>query len=171
MRFEKIYDVLIQEMFDYKIKYNPNYSINQDKKSNVFQEFDIQNKKYRVSADLLDIGLFKNILHVEFAKLENDGSEIFNLTKDNSGYIGNIYGIILNWVDSMLKDNKFKYVEHIIVIGENDDGNTVKGNFYNKLANRFIKIHSDYIINNELAYTMYKKLSKEQYTIISVSKK
>lgn len=171
MRFEKLCNVLLTEIFNNHMNYNPIRSTNKDNKNSLSQYFNVKNKNFKVRADMFSIPGYQNILHIEFTRVKNDGSEITNLTNDIKGYTGDIYGLIINWTYDVLNDPLFaNIVDHILIIGEHDGGSFAKGQFYNKLADWFVKKHNNWKRDDELSNLIYDKLSKNDYSIIAISK-
>ena len=171
MKYDNLVEILINEIFNNKIEYKPIFNKNDAGKDSVSQEFIVKDKTYRVRADMFDADKYKNILHIEFVRIDSNKTERTDLTKDNTGYTGDIYGIVINWVKDVMHDPIFKNIEHVIIIGENDDLSWAKGKFYEKLALRFIKDNPNYTTNKLLSDYMYTKISPNKFSITAVTKK
>ena len=171
MKFEKLCEELLDESLNFKFNCDPVFKMNHLGKSVATQDFTINDKTYRISADMFDIKTFDNIMHIGFSRVEDDGVERTDLTKDNSGYVGSVYGGVLNWTVDISEYPVFKSHKHIIVIGENDDGNMAKGRMYGLILQRFLKMYPKYVQNTLLETQFQKGMQTNEFSIFAISKR
>lgn len=175
-RFKKIYEtIIIDEMFDSRIEYNPIYEYGDSINTFVtaLQNFSVNNKNYKARADLFNAKGFPFIVHIEFVRVDKDNKERTDLTKDNMGYIGDIYGIILHWIFDVLKDPKFSKHNYILFVGEADEGEfeSSKGNFYKKLVEKILKRGTNYELSQQLENYAVSKLNANSSKVVALIRK
>lgn len=167
---DMILEAYLPEMFDSRIEFNP--SIEEDEKGQrLIQYFIVNDETYRVAGIMMDIGPYKRVLHVEFANMSDDEKLVYNLLGTHKKYIGDVYGIIMNWImDLSNHENMLKNHNYIVVINDEAVNGPGLSRFYGKIKHKFITLHPEYVSDPQLEFIMKKFMKSDRYALFAVKK-